>query len=43
MRTKPLLIILLATVTSFVNAQDYNPFKSIGKKGKILTASNGVC
>lgn len=41
MPTKPLLILMLTISTSILHAQDYNPFKSIGKKGKILTASNG--
>lgn len=38
---KTLLTICLFTFVLAANAQDYNPYKSIGKKGKILTASNG--
>lgn len=38
MQTRFLLTILLITMLSAVYSQDYNPFKSIGKKGKIVTA-----
>jgi hypothetical protein len=38
---KLFVIALLLIGSLFSNAQDYNPYKSIGKKGKILTASNG--
>jgi len=38
MHTKTLLIILLVATTSILHAQEYNPYKSIGKKGKIVTA-----
>jgi hypothetical protein len=38
MRPKLLLILILATLTRLAHAQDYNPYKSIGKKGKIVTA-----
>jgi hypothetical protein len=33
------ILFVLASISS--NAQEYNPFKSIGKKGKILTLSKG--
>lgn len=36
-----LLIIAIITIANNVQAQDYNPFKSIGKKGKVLTLSKG--
>lgn len=36
-----LLIIATITIANNVQAQDYNPFKSIGKKGKVLTLSKG--
>lgn len=39
--TKLLPAIMLLFVSLTASAQDYNPFKSIGKKGKILTLSNG--
>jgi hypothetical protein len=35
----PAIMLLLVSITA--SAQDYNPFKSIGKKGKILTLSKG--
>ncbi len=38
---KPLLIASFLFATLAATAQDYNPFKSIGKKGKILTLSKG--
>lgn len=39
---KPVLSLLIFLFTSlFLSAQDKNPFQSIGKKGKILTLSNG--
>jgi len=42
MRTAKLLTAtLLLFVSLTASAQDYNPFKSIGKKGKILTLSKG--
>lgn len=42
MRTKLLYLnILLLSVTGICQAQDYNPYKGIGKKGKIVTLSNG--
>jgi hypothetical protein len=42
MRPKALIPTLLFLVASFVAfSQDRNPFQSIGKKGKILTLSNG--
>lgn len=39
--TKLLPAIMLLFVSLTASAQDYNPFKSIGKKGKILTLSKG--
>ena len=42
MRTANLLPAILFLFGSFtLSAQEYNPFKSIGKKGKILTLSKG--
>jgi len=42
MRTKLLLTTLSITaMMSIAHAQDYNPFKSIGKKAKVLTAYGG--
>lgn len=38
MRAKILLTITLITTISLAYSQDYNPYKSIGKKGKIVTA-----
>lgn len=38
MRIKLLLILLLAITAFTAYSQDYNPYKSIGKKGKIVTA-----
>ena len=38
MQTKFLLTILFIVLSYVVYSQDYNPFKSIGKKGKIVTA-----
>jgi hypothetical protein len=38
MKRKAFLIILLAATCCAAHSQDYNPYKSIGKKGKILTA-----
>jgi hypothetical protein len=35
---KTLLNLILLVSVTVANAQDYNPYKSIGKKGKILTA-----
>ena len=39
--TKLLPAIMLLFVSFTASAQEYNPFKSIGKKGKILTLSKG--
>jgi hypothetical protein len=39
--TKTLLIFLSIAITISAKAQEDNPFESIGKKGKILTAYNG--
>jgi hypothetical protein len=39
--TKPLLIALFSGLLLNVTAQEYNPYKSIGKKAKILTAYHG--
>lgn len=42
MKIIKLIFPAILLLTSFVTtAQDYNPFKSIGKKGKILTLSKG--
>lgn len=41
MRLKLLLTFLFIAAGTAVFAQDQNPFKAIGKKGKILTLSNG--
>lgn len=38
-KTLPLILLLLVSFTA--TAQEYNPFKSIGKKGKIVTLSKG--
>lgn len=38
---KTILTFVILSCTSLANAQDINPFESIGKKGKILTLSNG--
>lgn len=38
MQAKILLTIVLIATISFAYSQDYNPFKSIGKKGKVVTA-----
>lgn len=38
-KTLPVFLILFTAFTAA--AQDYNPFKSIGKKGKIVTLSKG--
>lgn len=35
------LSVLLSLLAVFCHAQDHNPYKSIGKKGKIVTLSNG--
>ncbi len=40
-KTQTSLLFLLLTAAWGVNAQDYNPYQSIGKKGKVLTLSNG--
>jgi hypothetical protein len=38
MKRKTLLIVFFIATCCAIHAQDYNPYKSIGKKGKILTA-----
>lgn len=42
MRTKQFYLGILLICAGFAcQAQDYNPYKNIGKKGKIVTLSNG--
>lgn len=42
MQPKLLLsIVFISAVFSIANAQEYNPYKSIGKKGKVVTAYGG--
>jgi hypothetical protein len=42
MKAKQLLFLFSALALSYtINAQDYNPYKDIGKKGKVLTLSKG--
>jgi hypothetical protein len=42
MKAKQLLFLFSALAFSYtINAQDYNPYKDIGKKGKVLTLSKG--
>ena len=38
---KNIILILLTSVAFSINAQEVNPFESIGKEGKILTLSKG--
>jgi hypothetical protein len=38
---KPLLLLTSILFSILVHAQEDNPFEAIGKKGKVLTASNG--
>ncbi|PHR46495.1 MAG: hypothetical protein COA32_10140 [Fluviicola sp.] len=38
---KNIILILLTSVAFSINAQEINPFESIGKEGKILTLSKG--
>lgn len=42
MKPKTLFLLFIALLLSFATfSQDHKPFKSIGKKGKVLTLSNG--
>jgi len=39
--TKILLLVWLLGFVTVARSQEYNPYKSIGKKAKVLTAYNG--